>query len=172
MSLWLIIIGNLVALILAIIFGVGIYKRKKAEGKRGEIWGIGVFLGIMLFFNGVVVYTDMGNDRREKSAFNEMEQRYKSEGDQDQESFNNLKITIRTHGIKKTTYHSVYVANFNNKKSFHGKISVKLLENGERVGDFTSEKITIEPGAKFKVDTFTGTQFYDEYSWKWIGELE
>ncbi len=69
MQVWLIIFWNLLAFILALIFGIGYYKKKKKEKVsqiRAELWGTAVFIGVMVFFNGLIVYSNFIDDRREK----------------------------------------------------------------------------------------------------------
>lgn len=173
--MWLIIFWNILAFILALIFGIGYYKKKKKEKVsqiRAELWGTAVFIGVMVFFNAVILYSDFIDERRENSAFNEMEESYKEYGVPNQGSYKNLKLSIKTYKLSQKRKYAVYVANFNEKKTFTGEIFITVKDDNKKVGEITTEKITLKPGEKRKIDSYTGPKYYDEYSWKWNGELK
>jgi hypothetical protein len=172
---WLIIFMNILAFILALIFGIGYYKKKKKEKVsqiRAELWGTVVFLGVMIFFNGVIVYSNFIDDRREKNAFNEMEEKYKEEGIPDQETFKNLKLSIKRYNLSSKRYYAVYVANFNEKATFTGNILITVKDDNKKVGEIKTEQITLKPGEKRMIDSYKGPKYSDKYSYKWIGELK
>ncbi|MBH0167581.1 hypothetical protein IHV12_21980 [Fictibacillus sp. 7GRE50] len=174
MQLWLIIFCNLLAIFLGLIFGIGFYKKKRNEigDTKGKILGISIFVFVMIFFNGILVYTDFKDEQREKSALSEMEMNYKENGVSNQESYKNLNLAVRTYSINKKKYYEVYVSNFNKKVTFTGKVLITVKDDKEKVGEITTEKITLKPGEKMMIDSYTGPKYYDEYSWKWIGELK
>lgn len=172
--MWLIIFWNLLALILGLLFGISLYKKKKKENGelKGKIWGVGVFVIIMIFFNGVIFYTDFIDERRENSAFKDMEESYKENGVPNQESYKNLKLSIKTYKLSQKRKYAVYVANFNDRVSFNGKVTIVVKDDNDKVGEITTKQITLKPGEKMMIDSYNGPNYYDEYSWKWIGALK
>jgi hypothetical protein len=172
--MWLIIFTNILAFILALIFGIGYYKKKKKEKVsqiRAELWGTAVFIGVMIFFNGVIVYVNYSDEQRVKAAYTEMEKNNEERGNEE-ESFANLELSLKTDRNKGADTHYIYVANFNKKVSFHGKVYIKTIINNKIVdGEYTTKKITIKPGEKKQIDHFDGRSLYDSYSWEWKGEL-
>lgn len=174
MQVWLIIFWNLLAFILALIFGIGYYKKKKKEKVsqiRAELWGTAVFIGVMVFFNGIILYVNYSDEQRVEAAYTEMEKNNEERGNEE-ESFANLELSLKTDKNKGQDTHYIYVANFNKKVSFHGKVYIKTIINNKIVdGEYTTKKITIKPGEKKQIDQFDGTSLYDSYSWEWKGEL-
>jgi hypothetical protein len=172
---WLIIFWNLLAFFLALIFAIGYYKKKKKEKVsqiRAELWGTAVFIGVMIFFNGIILYANYSDEQRVKAAYTEMEKNNEERGKEEEESFANLELSHKTDKNKGPDTHYIYVANFNKKVSFHGKVYIKTIINNKIVdGEYTTKKITIKPGEKKQVDQFDGRSLYDSYSWEWKGEL-
>jgi hypothetical protein len=58
------------------------------------------------------------------------------------------------------------------RKTFTGEIFIRVKDDNKKVGEITTEKITLKPGEKRMIDSYTGPKYYDEYSWKWLGELK
>lgn len=63
----------------------------------------------------------------------------------EEESFANLELSLKTDRNKGPDTHYIYVANFNKKVSFHGKVYIKTIVNNKIVdGEYTTKKITIK----------------------------
>jgi hypothetical protein len=165
---------NGVGLILGLIFGLGLYNHKSKISKaKGIMWGIGSFLACMIVFNGIIAFVEFMDQKRKESAFVELDERFESRGDENKESYKNLELVVSTEELKRTTYHNIYVANFNEKFTYHGKIKVKLLNKDEIIiTEHTTESITIKPGEKKEINSFEYDKWYYTYSWRWLGELK
>ncbi len=168
------IIMNGLALVLGVLFAVLLYNWKsKTVGKMsGWIWAGAVFAGIMVFFNAIIGISNDLDEKRMKEAFAILDQQMIEAGNPNEESWDNVRLTIKTASVKRTIDHHVYVGNFNHEKTFKGKVYVALYKDHKMIAEDTSLEFTLNPGEKKEINIFSGPSSYDSYRWEWIGELQ
>ncbi|MED1865907.1 lipopolysaccharide export LptBFGC system permease protein LptF [Fictibacillus halophilus] len=148
------------------------YLKKSPESKKaGWMWAIGSFLFCVIFFNVIMTFVDISNDNRKEEAFEVLDKQYKEQGDKENESLNNVRLSIKTDSQTKSISHYIYVGNYNNKRTYKGKVHVELVKDNEVVEEYTTKSITIKPGEKQEVTFFKGPRSYDSYRWEWEGTL-
>jgi hypothetical protein len=168
-----ILIMNGVGLFLGILCGVLSYRHQRKISKRkGLIWGFGCFFGWWLLFIAIIGIAEFEDESRKKSAFEDLEKSYENRGDKKHESYKNLELVLVTSSTKHSTYQYMYVANFNKKVTYKGKINISLIKNDKTVSKYTTGTITIKPGEKKEVKNDIDTNYFDSYSWHWDGELK
>jgi hypothetical protein len=149
------------------------YLKKSAVSKRsGWIWAIGSFIFCVVFFNVIMNFVNLSNDQRKEEAFSVMERQYEEKGEKNSESLKNLRLSIQTDSQTKSISHYIYVANFNEKQTYKGKVHVELIRDDEKVAEYTTKTLTLKPGEKQEVTFFKGPRKYDFYRWEWQGNLK
>lgn len=162
-----------IGVVFGIISGYFAYIKKRRVSKRaGWLWAIGSFIFCLVFFNVIMTFANFSNDQRKDEAFSVMERQYEEKGEKSSESIKNLRLSVQTDSQSNTIDHYIYVANFNEKQTFNGKVHVELVRDDEIVAEYTTKTLTIKPGEKRGVTFFKGPRKYDFYRWEWQGNLK
>jgi hypothetical protein len=166
-------IMNGIGLCLGILCGILSYRHQRKISKRkGLMWGFGCFFGFVLAFNAMAGFAELEMQSRKKSAFEDLKEKYEARGDKNHESYQNLELVLVTSSTKHSTYQVMYVANFNKKVTYRGKIKISLIRDDKTVSKYTTDMITIKPGEKKQIKNDIDTNYFDSYSWRWDGELK
>jgi hypothetical protein len=162
------------ALVLGLILGFAAYNHyRKINKKKGILWAIGSILTCVLLVNGIIKIVDIMGEHRKETAFKILDETFEDRGDHENESYENLELVVSPEKVKRYTAYHIYVANFNKQYTYKGKIEIKIKNKKDKVVlTHTTETVTIKPGEKKELKSFTYETWNAGYSWKWIGELE
>lgn len=166
---------NMGALALGLILAISsfVHYKKLGRTRTGVYWAIGCIATCLLAMNGIMKVADAMDEHMKKEAFELLDERYEDRGDPNNESYKNLELVVNPEKIRSFTAYNFYVANFNKKYTYKGKIQITIRnKKDKKIFTHVTKSITIKPGEKKEIKNANYETWHPNYSWRWLGELK